>query len=133
MAFFGHPRGHRVNSETLVFEQHGGLTSPVDTLCRTQRLKNPTATAKDDPRGWNGLSVRHGETFGQLVWVNNVLKARAMRASEYEQAVTILQKGLDQNWASNQYLQALSDKQNSGPVYAVRSTLAANQQNAEKP
>ena len=41
-----------------MFEQHGGLTSPVDTLCRTKRLKNPTATAKDDPRGWNGLSVR---------------------------------------------------------------------------
>jgi hypothetical protein len=26
----------------------GGLTSPVATLPRTQRLKNPTATAKDD-------------------------------------------------------------------------------------
>lgn len=58
MAFFGHPRGHRVESETLVFEQHGGLTSPVDTLPQTKRLKNPTATAKDDPQGWNGLSAR---------------------------------------------------------------------------
>jgi hypothetical protein len=42
MTFFGYPRGHRVESETLVFEQHGGLTSPVDTLPRTKRLKNPT-------------------------------------------------------------------------------------------
>jgi len=42
MTFFGYPRGRRVESETLVFEQHGGLTSPVDTLPRTKRLKNPT-------------------------------------------------------------------------------------------
>jgi hypothetical protein len=49
MAFFGHPRGHRVESETLVFEQHGGLTSPADTLPQTKRPKNPTATAKGDP------------------------------------------------------------------------------------
>jgi hypothetical protein len=49
MTFFGYPRGHRVESETLVFEQHGGLTFPVDTRPRTKRLKNPTATAKDDP------------------------------------------------------------------------------------
>jgi len=58
MAFFGYPRGHRVDSETVVFQQHGGLTCPIDTLPRTKRLKNPTATAKEDPQGWNGLSVR---------------------------------------------------------------------------
>jgi hypothetical protein len=51
MTFFGYPRGHRVKSETSVFEQHGGLTFPVDTLPRTKRLKNPMATAKDDPQG----------------------------------------------------------------------------------
>ena len=39
MTFFGYPRGHRVKSETLVLEQHGGLTSPVDTRPRTKRLK----------------------------------------------------------------------------------------------
>jgi hypothetical protein len=50
MTFFGYPRGHRVKSETSVFQQHGGLTSPVDTLPRTKRLKNPMAIAKDDPR-----------------------------------------------------------------------------------
>jgi len=49
MTFFGYPRGHRVKSETFVFS-HGGLTCPVDTLPRTKRLKNPTATAKDAPR-----------------------------------------------------------------------------------
>jgi hypothetical protein len=43
MAFFGYPKGHRVKSETSVFQQHGGLTFPVDTLPRTKRLKNPTA------------------------------------------------------------------------------------------
>ena len=60
MTFFGYPRGHRVKSETFVFQQHGGLTFPVDTLPRTKRLKNPTATAKDDPRD-RGLSVRDAQ------------------------------------------------------------------------
>jgi hypothetical protein len=73
MTFFGYPRGHRVKSETLVFEQHGGLTSPVDTLPRTKRLKNPTATAKDDPQdGTDSLS----ETLKLLVsnsWRRNLL------------------------------------------------------------
>jgi len=67
MTFFGYPRGHRVNSETLVFAQHGGLTSPVDTLPRTKRLKNPTATAKDDPPdGTDSLS----ETLKLLVLID---------------------------------------------------------------
>jgi hypothetical protein len=74
-----------------------------------------------------------GETFGQIAWANNILKTRAMRVSEYEQAVAVLQNGLDENWTINQYLQVLSDRPNSGPVQAIRSTLAANQQNAEKP
>jgi hypothetical protein len=74
-----------------------------------------------------------GETFGQPFWVNNILKTRATRAFEYEQAAAMLQQGLTQNWTRDQYLQALSDKPNSGPIHAVRSTLAANQQFAEKP
>ena len=73
MTFFGYPRGHRVKSETLVLEQHGGLTSPVDTRPRTKRLKNPTATAKDDPQdGTDSLS----ETLKLLVsnsWRRNLL------------------------------------------------------------
>jgi hypothetical protein len=75
-----------------------------------------------------------GETFGQLVWVNNILKTRALRASEYEQAAATLQQGLEQNWTSNQYVQAFSDKPDSGPLYTVRTALAAtNQQNPQKP
>jgi hypothetical protein len=73
------------------------------------------------------------ETFGQLIWVDNILKTRAMRASEYEQAATMLQQGLDQNWTRDQYLKALGDQQNSIPIHAVRSTLVANEQFTEKP
>ncbi|HXM92650.1 MAG TPA: hypothetical protein VOA64_00115 [Candidatus Dormibacteraeota bacterium] len=47
-----------------MFEQHGGLTSPVDTLPRTKRLKNPTATAKDDPQDGMDPQVRLGHTCG---------------------------------------------------------------------
>jgi len=50
MTLSGYPRGHRVESEALVFEQHGGLSSPVATLPRTKRLKNSMATAKHDPQ-----------------------------------------------------------------------------------
>ncbi len=48
-----------------------------------------------------------GGTFGQPVWVNIILKTRAKRASEYEDAAAILQQGLDQNWTSDR-LQALT-------------------------
>jgi len=74
-----------------------------------------------------------GETFGQPVWVNNILKNRAMRASEYEDAAAILQQGLDRNWSSSQYLQAFSDKPDSGPVYTVRTALTVNQQTNHTP
>jgi hypothetical protein len=74
-----------------------------------------------------------GETFGQPDWVKVILKNREMQASAYEQAAIMLQQGLDQNWTRDQYLQALGDKPNSGPIYAIRSTLVANQQFAEKP
>jgi hypothetical protein len=74
-----------------------------------------------------------GETFGQPDWVKVILKNREMRASAYEQATSMLQRGLDQNWTRDQYLQALSDKPNSGPLYGIQSTLFANQQFAEKP
>jgi hypothetical protein len=74
-----------------------------------------------------------GGTFGQAVWVNNILKTRALRASEYEDAAAILQRGLDQNWTSNQYQQAFSDKPDSGPVYIVRTALTATVQTAQTP
>jgi hypothetical protein len=34
-----------------------------------------------------------GESFGQPEWLSNILKTRAMRASEYDDATAILQKG----------------------------------------
>jgi hypothetical protein len=74
-----------------------------------------------------------GETFGDSIWVKNILETREMRASAYELAATVLQQGLDQNWTRNQYVQAISDKPNSGPIIAIRSTLQANQQFAEEP
>ena len=74
-----------------------------------------------------------GETFGQPEWVKIILKDRSMLAAQYEQAVSLLQQGLDQNWTRDQYLQALSDRPNSGPIYAIRSTLVANSQFSEKP
>jgi hypothetical protein len=70
-----------------------------------------------------------GESFGQHVWANNILKNRTLRASEYEDAAAISQQGLDQNWTPNQYQQAFSNKPDSGPVYTVRTALTATQAN----
>jgi len=74
-----------------------------------------------------------GEIFGQPDWVKVILKNREMLASAYERAATILQQGLDQNWTRDQFLEALNNKPNSGPIYAIRSTLVANQRFAERP
>jgi len=72
-----------------------------------------------------------GDTFGQPEWVKIILRGREMQASAYEQAANLLQRGLDQNWTSDQFLQALNEIPNSIAVSSLRSTLKANQ-NAEK-
>jgi hypothetical protein len=60
MAFFDCPRGHRVGPETRVF-CHTGLTFPVDTSPRIERLKKPMTTARNGPQGWHGLSTRDAQ------------------------------------------------------------------------
>ena len=66
-----------------------------------------------------------GETFGAPASVNLILSNRALRASEYEDAASILQRGLSQNWTRDQYEQAFRDKPDNGPVYSVRTALSA--------
>ena len=46
MAFFDCPRGHRVAPETPVFSSTG-LTFPIATSSRIERLKSPTAIAEE--------------------------------------------------------------------------------------
>jgi hypothetical protein len=74
-----------------------------------------------------------GGTFGEPELANNILKTRAMRASEYQQTAALLQQGLDQNWNREQYQKAFRDKPDSGPVYTVRTALSATQQTAPTP
>jgi hypothetical protein len=74
-----------------------------------------------------------GETFGDPQWVSVILKGRESLVAAYDQAMVLLRQGLDQNWTRDQYLRALGKKPNSLPIYAVRSTLVANQQFTEKP
>ena len=45
-----------------------------------------------------------GETFGEAVWVKTLLDHRASLTSAYEQAIFMLQKGLNENWTRGQYL-----------------------------
>jgi hypothetical protein len=65
--------------------------------------------------------------------VKIILANRAARASTYEQATSFLQRGLDQNWTREQYLEGLRGMTNSGPIYGIRSTLEANQDLNNKP
>jgi len=74
-----------------------------------------------------------GATFGDPASVNLVLNNRALRASEYEDAAGILQRGLSQNWTREQYEQAFRDKPDSGAVYTVRTALSATLQTAKTP
>ena len=74
-----------------------------------------------------------GETFGQAVWVKTLLDHRASLTSAYEQAISMLQKGLDENWTRGQYLAALNSKPNSLPFYSIRSTLEANSNSDQDP
>jgi hypothetical protein len=74
-----------------------------------------------------------GKSFGPLKWASDIFKNRALRASENEDAVAILQRGLDQNWNRDQYRQALSDQPDTGPVYTVRTALTATQQTGQTP
>jgi hypothetical protein len=79
MTFFGYPRGHRVKSGTFGFNKHRSLTSPVDTLPRTKRLKNPMATAKDDPQhGTDSLSEALKLLVSNIGRRNGLLSSRGL-------------------------------------------------------
>ncbi len=74
-----------------------------------------------------------GVTFGEQDWLAVILSNRASLLSAYEQAISLLQKGLRETWTRNQYLAALNGKPDSLPMYSIRSTLQANQKLLEDP
>ena len=68
-----------------------------------------------------------GETFGQTVWVKTLVDHRASMVEAYEQAIALLEEGIEHNWTREQFLAALDGKQDSMPIYAIRQTLLRNQ------
>jgi hypothetical protein len=74
-----------------------------------------------------------GEPFGQSDWVKIILANRAARVPSYEQEISFLQRGLDQNWTREQFLAGLSSMPNPGIFSGIRSTLEANQSLNNKP
>ncbi len=74
-----------------------------------------------------------GETFGRDDLVKLILANRAMRESEYDQAVSLLQQGLDGNWTADQYLAALNSKPETGSTRMIRSNLDANKNSNANP
>ena len=69
---------------------------------------------------WEG-----GVTFGDPVSVNLLLGLRSQMVQSYEQALAFLQRGLEQKWTREQYLQSVP-KKGTGPFYTIASTLRAN-------
>jgi hypothetical protein len=74
-----------------------------------------------------------GETFGMAEWVKAILDNRASLISAYEQAISLLQQGLDEKWTRGQYLAAVSNKSNLLPFSAIRSTLKAGRSSDDDP
>ena len=75
-----------------------------------------------------------GETFGVAEWVKAILENRASLISAYEQAISLLQKGLDEKWTRGQYLAAVSSESNYLlPFSAIRSTLKAGRSSDDDP
>jgi hypothetical protein len=67
-----------------------------------------------------------GATFGDAKWLKAIIDQRASLASAYEQAISLLQKGLDENWTRDQLSSALSSAPDSLPFHSMRSTLRVN-------
>ena len=74
-----------------------------------------------------------GETFGEEVYVKQLLDARQERASDLERVAKLAQRGLDENWAVEQYLNALDGMSKSFAVDFLRSFLKNNPRPAEHP
>jgi hypothetical protein len=68
-----------------------------------------------------------GETFGEAEWVKMILDNRASLALAYEDALGLLQRGLDENWTADQYVEALNSRPRfTGPMSAISSNLRGN-------
>jgi hypothetical protein len=75
-----------------------------------------------------------GETLGDPLWIKRVLSARQAQASAYGLAISLLQRGVEQDWTVEQYREELRDKPNSQPFDSLRSTLDANERiSAQRP
>jgi hypothetical protein len=74
-----------------------------------------------------------GDSFSDSNGVHRIWERRASMASAYEQAIAFVQKGLDENWTRDQYLEALNSKPNSFAFVILRRNLEAKPQWAEKP
>lgn len=67
-----------------------------------------------------------GETFGDPKRLKELQDNRNSLATAYQQAISLLQQGLDQNWSRDQFLSALNGKTNSLPIDSMRRTLEAS-------
>ena len=70
-----------------------------------------------------------GETFGEADWVKELVDRRASLASTYEQAISLLQQGLNQSWTRDRYLAAVNNlpvpsSERPSPYALIRTAVA---------
>ncbi len=66
-----------------------------------------------------------GETFGQQDRLERIVNHRNQELLEFDRVDAILQRGLDENWTRDQFLQAMGDKPGGIATLTVSSTLKA--------
>jgi hypothetical protein len=74
-----------------------------------------------------------GETFGDTVKLNYILKFRARMESQYKLSISFLQRGLDENWDRATYLEKLSRWSGFGEPAGIRSNLESIPQDQANP
>jgi hypothetical protein len=74
-----------------------------------------------------------GEMFGRPDRVNLLIISRRMREDELDQVVSVLERGLKEDWARVQYLDALTTLQKNSYALGARASLQGNNKLDEKP
>lgn len=67
-----------------------------------------------------------GETFGDPSQLKLILNRRAALPASYEETIVFVQRGLNENWSRNQYLQGLRGVQNTAAARFVVDALRKN-------
>ena len=94
---------------------------------RTNRLSQVVARTVPDRAEIVAVVWEDGETFGPRQWIENIVNNRAKLARQYEHNISLLQRGIRENWTEAQFCQAWCGD-GKVPNKPATSTLSGNSQ-----